>query len=190
VKQIKLCHITAPDKTSHITANHFYYVSLGNGYKQKFPSKRAATAFLNETNRELNIKLYELNFLYSDLLKLYRGSWLYFDKKIPGLNNIEMNCLDKFRRIDGTFNIIIERSHWENGNFFVFSQLQYIIAELKTVCELLNQIFRKRGITSAIYEIDSYLQRADYISTAISIYPEKIKFVAEKLQQVSVLKVI
>lgn len=192
MKQVKLKNFSRPVLGSIRTADRFYYVALGNGFKKAFPSEKLARAFLNETSRELSVKLFELNFLYSDLLRLYRSSWLYFDKnKITGLNNIEFLCNAKMEGINNSFNLLVERAAWENGNYTVFNHFRSIISDIRAICELLKRIFKKRGVTSSLYELDSYLLRCDYILTAITIYPQKIKLVAEQYHsEANYLKVV
>lgn len=191
LKKIKLNKYTAPAPGSIRSADKLYSVALGNGYKCTFPNEKETLQFLAETNKELNNKMYELNFLYSDVLRLYRASWLYFDKnKIQGLNNIESLCLEKMHSIDRSFNLMVDRAGFENGNFTVFSHFHSIIGSIKSMCELLQIIFKNRGLTAQIYECDGFAMRADYIATSIIIYPNKIKLAIDKLQPMPLKKVV
>lgn len=191
MKRIKLVNYSKPVPDSFRSVDQLYCVSLGNGYKVQFASEKETKAFLSETNRELNTKLYELNFLYSDMLRLYRSSWLYFEPgKISGLANIESLCNQKMQAIENSFNLLVDRSGFENGNHLVFSHFQSIIEQIKSVCDLLAMIFTKRGLTSSLYECNSFVLRAEYIATSITIYPNKIKLVADRLQPFQLKKVV
>lgn len=187
MKKIKLQNYSKPDIGSFRTSDLVYSVALGNGFKKSFASEKQTLAFLSETNRELNAKLYELNFLYSDILRLYRASWLYFETgKDKELNNIEYQCNEKMQTIERGFNLMVDRSGWENGNYHVFNHFHSIIDQIKELCELLCQVFKRRGLTGSLYESEGFVMRADYIATAIIIYPNKIKLAASKLQPVQV----
>jgi len=182
MKQIKLNHITKPVKKSHFTKDRFYIVALGNGFNSSFRSERLARAFLNETNKELNLKMFELNFLYSDIYRLYRSAWLYLDKnRFSGLNNMEVLITEGMNKIENSFNLLVDRAAWGNGNYLVFSHFRAIINEINYICGLLKKVFKKRGLTASCYELDSYSLRAGYILTAVEIWPNKIKQVGEKI---------
>ena len=163
-----------------------YHVSLGNGFKGSFASEKETLQFLAETSKELNTKLYELNFLYSDLLRLYRSSWLYFS----GSNNIEQICSDKMAAIERAFNLLVDRSTWINGNYLTFNHFYNIIAEIVSLCSLLCDMFKKRGLTGAAYECESFILRSEYIKTCIVIYPNKLKLASERLQPAPLKKVV
>lgn len=166
-------------------ADKVYSVSLGNGYNGKFPSRKIALAFLAETNRDLNTKMYELNFLFSELLRTYRASWIYFEKNA----NIESICAEYILRIETSFNLLVNRAGYENGNYFVFSHFHSIIDCINDVCNTLQVVYVKRGLTGLIYETNSYITRANYIKTYIVIYPRKLEHVQDKYQHKTFLKV-
>lgn len=186
MKKIKLNNYSCPVPGSVRTADKFYHVSLGNGYKCSFASEKETLQFLAETSKELNTKLYELNFLYADILRLYRGSWLYFS----GSKNIEQICSDKMSVIERAFNLLVDRSTWINGNYLTFNHFHTIINELVSLCSLLSDLFKKRGLTGSVYECESFILRAEYIKTCIVIYPNRLKLASERLQPVPLKKVV
>lgn len=169
--------------------NNYYRVALGNNYTVEFTSKRDALAFLAETNRFLNGQLYQLSSLYADSFRLYRNAWIYFAHgKSNGLNDVQYICSAKITAIESAFNLAVDRSQWENGNFLVFAQLNFIVDEITALCNNLKRVFEHRGITNSLYEADSFISRANFIKTCIVIFPKTIDITANTMKHTSVLK--
>ncbi len=191
MKRIKIKNFTAPDLSSVRTAHKQYRVSLGNGYAVSFKSEKETLAFLAQTNRDLNTRLYELNFLFAEVLKIYRNAWPYFDSgKKSGLIDLQGSIQSKVAVIESSFNILVDRSDWENGNHFTFSHFYSIISAIKEICEDLVQLYLKKNHPIVMYECESLSTRLDHIYTSIVIYPQKIELVKENRQVKAVLKVV
>ncbi len=191
MKRIKLTNYTPPDKSSVFTENLKYSVSLGNGYSASFANGKEAKAFLAETNRELNNKMYELNLLFGDVIKMYRNAWPYFDfGRKSVVNNLQGIIKDRVDGVENSFNLLVDRSHFENGNSFVFSHFYSIIDSLKKICSDLSEMYCSKNHPVLMYEADSLNVRLDYIYTSVVIYPQKIELVKENRQIKAVLKVV
>lgn len=191
MKKIKLVQYTAPDYTSILVVNHSYQVSLGNGYKIAFENKKETLTFLSETSRILNVKMFELNFLFSEIMRAYRHAWPYYENgKGNGMNNFQGILGNKIQWIESAFNLLVDRAGYQNGNYTVFSNLYLIIDELKSICEHLLSLYAGKGYTVTQYELESFKTRLEYVYTSIAIYPQKIELVKERTQFQAVLKVV
>lgn len=190
MKTIKICHFSEPTKSVFLK-DQLYTVNLGNGFKTTFSSRKETLAFLAKTNRDLTTKMLELNFLFSEVVKMYRYGWPYFDNgKSSGLNNYDGIIKDKITAIENAFNYAVDRSGWENGNYTVFSHLNAVISLCRDVCTMLSELHQSRNNTIQVYECESVSVRLDHIYTALVIYPQKIRIEQERFQKQAVLKVV
>ncbi len=191
MKKIKLVNYNRPNLKSVRIKDKLYSVSLGNGYTSTFPNEKETLAFLAQTNRDLSTKMYELNFLFSEVLRTYRNAWPYFE---PGKRSIENNLQgiikDRVSAIENSFNYMVDRAGMENGNHLTFTHFYSIIDSIKEVCSDIIQLFYTRNLTNSMYEAQSFLTRLDHLYTAIVIYPQKIELVKENRQVKAVLKVV
>lgn len=191
MKRIKLINYTAPNTDSVLVKDRLYSVSLGNGYTNSFASKTETLAFLAQTNRDLSHKLYELNFLYADVMRIYRLAWPYFEtgsKRVP--NNLQGIVLEKIADTEHIFNLLVDRGHWENGNHLAFQHFQAIIGLLKEICTLLAELYGTKNHSVNMYECSGLITRLNYIHTAIVMYPQQIQLVAENRYFKAVMKVV
>lgn len=191
MKSVKICHYSEPLKSSSFLKDQLYSVSLGNGYKTTFASKKETLAFLAQTNRDLSTKMMELNFVFSEIMKMYRYAWPHFENgKNNGMNNYQGIIKDIINGIENSFNLLVDRAGWENGNYTVFSHLNSIISSCKEICVLLAELHTSKNNTIPVYECESICVRLDQIYTAIVIYPQKIRIEQERYQKQAVLKVV
>jgi hypothetical protein len=165
MKQIKINKITFPVPGSHLIKNKSYTVNLGNGFAGAFASEKKALAFLAQTNKFLNEKFVELNFLYADFLRFARCNWLYFDTAV-----FTSYCSN----IERCFSLMATKSGFTNGNYFVFSQFKVIVRELIAVCKQFEALLLGRGITAGAYEVRSFAKRANYIFICVFNYPKEL----------------
>lgn len=191
MKKIRLKNYTSPDRRSVRTIDKLYHVSLGNGYSANFPNEKETQAFLSQTNRELNNKMYELNFLFSEVMKTYRNAWPYFELGQKNIkNNLQEIIKNKITDVESSFNFMVDRAGWENGNHTVFNHFYSIIGTIKEICVEFSQLFLTKNHSVAMYEADSLIVRLEHIYTSIVIYPQKIELVTENRQIKAILKVI
>lgn len=141
MRKIKINKIGLPVVKSHYIKNNMYSVHLGNGSRTFFSNLKDAKKFIADTNRFLNLKCHELNYLYINIRGEYQKNWFYFDNEFE---QQERNILEYFKGIDNAFIMCIERSHHTNGNYFVFKNLFYIIEGLQSALNLIIRMLRGR----------------------------------------------
>ena len=107
VNVIKLTGYNSPQPGDHwLAKNNRYSFYLGNGKLAVFSSERECKAFLAATNRFLNAKLCELNYLYGCAFVEYRRVWPYFYTgrgKSKELNELHANIAGQISMIEHCF---------------------------------------------------------------------------------------
>jgi len=154
MKLIKIKHYSISNKT--------YKVPIGNGITRAFDSKKKALKFLADTNRFLNTKLHELNFIYSDVYLQYRRNWFYFDHhKSPGasLFALERTVRTYLSQTEETFDLICSRSGYENGNYFVFAHFKTIFNGLKAAIRSLQKLQKSKSSAVDIHKLQVLYDR-------------------------------
>ncbi len=137
-----------PIKESVYMKQRLYSVFLGNELTEYFSSHKAAKRYLAETNRFLNYKLHECNYLYSYIFNEYRKNWFYFiadnAKSNSELRKLERSILTEFKLIDKAFNLVVSRSHHINGNYFTWHHLYNVTGSMLGVIKILKYLMRTR----------------------------------------------
>lgn len=139
-----------------------YRVALGNKLSRDFENLKLAKKFLCETNRFLNLKLHEAVFIFSDLQLQFRRNWFYFDHhKRPGaaLYSNERRCKEHLRSVENAFDIMVERSHFENGNHFVFAHFGNIFNRMKETMKILQQLQKTKSSSVDIHKLEVLYRR-------------------------------
>jgi hypothetical protein len=154
MKRIKLIHIAMPDFSSHYIRQKMYSVTLGNSVNKWFSNRKDALRYLATINRDLNLKLAELNYIYGFIFSEYRKNWYYFESTMKGNDN-KINSL--FQSINKSFELTVERSHYENGNHFTFSHLYKIIADLNQVGSILIEIMTDKKFYADVQRLNVFL---------------------------------
>ncbi len=150
MKKINIRQIGIPDKfnKSHYIKMNMYDISLGNGVKEYFTSMKEAKRYLAITNRFLNSKLHEANSLLSDCYSEYRKNWFYFTSENLLANKEIIKLENKIRSnlgsTDKELKLLVERSHWINGNHFAFHHLNNISDYLVCIIDNLQIVCRRR----------------------------------------------
>jgi len=139
MKKIALNHLLPADKSSIYIKSKSYQLYLGNGHKVRFRNETKAKAFLVEVNESLNFCLLRINKVYKDLFCHYRDVWFYLDngKKAVAEDVMIRNMFDA---IDKNFELMVTRSHFENGNNFVFKYLNHCLENLTEIASILQEI--------------------------------------------------
>lgn len=91
----------------------------------------------------------ELNYIYSELLFLYRSAWPFIDRETETII-IKLNTT-----IDLPFNKL-SRSDYrgKEGSYYAFSNIEGISADMKDVCTLLIDFSRDRRDWEKIKELE------------------------------------
>lgn len=178
-----------------------YSVALGNGTIHEFTSQKQTLKFLSDTSFFLTQKLYELRGAYSYLWNEHHELWGYFrhDKKTmnAGFYERDRNITRLLSELQSSFNIIIDRSHYEGGNHTSFSHLRSILRSLREVIQQLTPIVHSRSNTVKKYQYSNLLNSLarmegeisnyGYITTTNYINNSKIQLIK---RQTTILKTI
>ena len=149
MKRIEINTIITPDLDTIIIDRKKYCVSLGNGSRTRFGSKRDALTFLADTNRFLSQQMMILNLLMADIYSEYRSIWPYLkhDKPIPQENLVQKahSLRAAFRNAEDSLELAVGRSGSTNGNHFTFSHLKKVIVNMEDVLEICTEFYRTRS---------------------------------------------
>lgn len=85
-------------------------------------------------------------------------------------------CKETLRSVQDTFDIIIERCEFTNGNYFAFQKSTHIIKELKRVLLQLDKLHKSKSNAVERYEFDSYYESLDKLEIKIQNYSEREAF--------------
>ncbi len=188
MKTIHLIHYQKPEGDSIFIERNRYVVSFGNGTRKVFRSESKCKRYLAETNRALTFKLHEYNLIYCDIYRMYRIAWFYFDKD----HQAETAILQALSSADKLFSLIVERSHYENGNSFVFSHFKAIEGYLKQALGELKETYHRLNHHSLVYDLECILQRILYVSQSIDNYvlPGKVEKIEKQQNTEPLLRAV
>lgn len=153
-RKIKIHELIPPDPSSVYTKNKFFCVFLGNGVRRYFTNKKNAFAFLAETNRFLNLMLYDLNELLATLFLEYRRAWVYFDTR-----KAEYELNKDIKSIADLIESAPIRSRVSNSNYVVMQTILAALDSLEHGNVILLEIMQKNNHWNTIRRIDSVLER-------------------------------
>jgi len=174
MKKIHIVEIIPPDKTNPLSRFRLWNIFLGNDVREYFKSGELAREFLAETNRFLNFKLHELNYLYGLVFTEYRRHWFSFaaedhteDKE---LKKREQEILGMLQSTDHAFSMVVSRSHHTNGNYFTFKHLLNITDYLVAIIKILQTIDKRRKIYTEIRRLEIFRIHAQRIRESLENY--------------------
>lgn len=166
MKVVKLKYISEEGKS--------FRVYLGNGTIHHFSRKRNAQDFLSTTNKFLTSRLYESRDIFTAIWNKYQQNWAYFDNdkatRKSELRENDRECRMLLDNIEEQFNLIAQRSWFQNGNYHVFSQFNYIIENLKVIVKHLNNISKKQSVAMELFGYDNLFERLQTLATKINNY--------------------
>lgn len=166
MKKITLKTIYKADKTSIRTNARKHSICIKAGTTISFTDHRKAEAFLVQTNDFLNFKLFELNELYIELNTQYRRNWFYFEFNIQD----ERSCFGSFMQTEKYMNLMVDRGHYENGPYMVFSWMDASFCSMMAVIELLQDLHKKRNNWAEIKVLEAIRTRAEFMLSQIRDY--------------------
>ena len=167
MKKITLKQITSPEVSSIYAKRNCYSLSLGNGITVRFSSARDAMAYLNEVNKDLNFNLVVLNQIYVDVHTHFRRVWFYLNNGLDGPGN-ERKIIGLFHDIDKNMDLMVTRSDWENGNYFIFQYFKGCLNFLDEIIKILQDVEMQRNAYPEFYMLKVLLTRTDSVRTDIS----------------------
>jgi hypothetical protein len=140
--------------------NGHYKVTLGNGIYKEFLNRKNCKKFLADCNRYLTLKLIEANTIFVTLFIHYRRNWFYFDhNKHPSFQLYESDrlCKRNMDSIEKVFDIMVERSHYQNGNHFVFAHFQMIFRDMKQIITYMSALMKSKSNAVDVHEMQVLL---------------------------------
>ena len=174
MKQIKIQSIIPPNKSSHYIKDNMYSILLGNDHREYFKNIKPAKRFLAETNRFLNSKLHECNYLYYSLFTEFRRIWFFFNsedpkraKELRRIEDIIENC---FNSIDKAINLLVNRSHYTNGNYFTWHHFYNLIDYYMDIIEQIKRVLCIRKYHIDLKRIEIFEQQAVKLKTELMNY--------------------
>lgn len=156
-------------------AGKTYSVSLGNGTIHTFHSKRALQNFLNQTNKFLSKKLFEVHSIYMMLWTEYQRCWFYFgygkEKGSWSLHTTEENkCKEVLSSCESSLAFAADISDRTNGNHLSFKNIHVAISYLKDAVKILRPLHKKRSITADVYRLDFIFQQLLHSENHLNSY--------------------
>ena len=167
MKKVRIEQLNEPKIRSIFLKDKFYWVWLGNGTKHRFTNRKHAEAFLAQTNRFLNERVFELNRLYVEIFAEYRRLWFYFDNHSVVSNEKIENLLEWTNK---KFNILIERSSGVNGNFNAFQNMRILIDNLLEVVKVLEELQQRKNNWVEKYSLAVIATRLNELENALAKY--------------------
>lgn len=166
MRKIAIDKIQSPDYQSHYIKQKQYQVFLGNGAKCYFTNKKDAKQFVAETNRFLNDRIHEINYMYGLVFNEYRAIWFFLhdtDKtKIIGKKIIEaLNMVDVY------LNNAVNRSKTINGNHFTFKNVYGVIENLTDILNLINQVLEQRKYFRDLKRCKTFTRQLNFVKTEL-----------------------
>lgn len=159
MKRIKINNIQEPETGTHYLKQRLYAVFLGNDQKRYFTNLKDARRFIAETNKLLNSKLHELNYMYSFVFGEYRKVWFYFDadSSLPlDLIKMEQDTTLLFKDVEFAFNQVVATSHRISGNYTAFKSLFNIINALQAVCMNIRELMVEKKYYAEVQRLDMF----------------------------------
>lgn len=156
------------------TNGKLYSVSLGNGYKEDFPSVKKVKRYLCEVNRYLTYKLHETNIVYCELFLKFRHNWFYLDHNRQSgksvLFEMERRSIHLLEASGRLFDLMVKRSDFENGNHFVFVHFNRLFTNMKIIIADLQELNRKKSRAVDVYELKTLHERILKLESDINNY--------------------
>jgi hypothetical protein len=166
MRSIEIKNIGLPNKSSVYIKQRQYAIFLGNDAKRYFTDMKDAKRFLAETNRFLNERLHEINYLYGNIFVEYRKIWFYFDDKQKN----EYRIAEAFENADKFFHRAATKSHTINGNVFTFNYVFGVCNELQDAIKWIAEIMRKRNLFADIRRLMTFDRQLKQIVHEILSY--------------------
>lgn len=165
MKKIEIIQIEWPDPSSHYQERKKYNVFLGNDSRNYFNSLKDAKRFLAETNRFLNNRLHELNYLYGNIYQEYRKAWFYFDGRD---HDLTYNSI--FQDIDKAFILSVNKCKGMNGNAFTFKHLMFICKNLKEIAYKLRKLMTGKKYYVEVQRLEMFIKALKNVDTELNNY--------------------
>jgi len=162
MKQIKLNIISDGDKTAVRTELKKYRIFLKWGLTNTFTNKKKAAIFQARFNEWINCTFYELNFIYADLLYIYRKNWIVIDR------DTESKMINSFKTIDANFNKLYRSDYRGSaGSFWALQAIDFICTDILYCLAVLTEWRRNKKDWEQIKDLDYMAKQINYILNEI-----------------------
>ena len=158
MKKITLSLIVNPEKNSIRTELNRYRIFLDWGLTNSFTNKKKAAIFQTRYNAWLNDTFYELNFIYSSVLFIYRKSWIFLN------NDMESKLSRAFTIIDNQFNKLHKSEYrGSDGSFYAMQSIEALNNQLIYCINLLLKFRKSKRDWENVKELDLLLSQLNRI---------------------------
>lgn len=168
MKTININKITKANKHSHYTRERLHKVYIGNDLNCYFSNFNEAEWFIAETNRMLNKTAQELNRVFIEVWCEQRKIYLTYHKHFMRMNNKGISA-----QIERQFDLMLTRSHWENGNSFTFTYLYQISDTLDEWINEIMDMLRKNNKNNNVDDFKAIRERLSYIKQKLDSWGKK-----------------
>lgn len=141
MRRVKLCQL---NKTKAV-----YCIYFDDAHSFNFTSKEKAETAFAALNNYFTKALFFINQNYSDIFQMYRNE--YFAIENPFINN---NIKRDFEHIESSLDLALNRSHWENGNYFTLKHIENMFSTMFGVLLHLREHGKEKKITTLVYNVD------------------------------------
>lgn len=152
----------------------YFVVYLGNGTCHNFTQDRQAKRFLAITSKFLTKSLYDLRFVFGQITALYIRNWAYFKHNKASMSHrhiVDENfCKEAIRSVEDSFDLIINRCQYTNGNYFAFQKQTLIVRYLKDVVLKLDKLHKTKSNAVDRFEFDAIFDRLQSIEKQLNNY--------------------
>lgn len=162
MKKIHITEIQLPfeqtrSKRGDYIKQNLYNVYLGNEVRIYFKQEKEAKAFLTETNRFLNKKLFEINYVFTRIFVCYQEqAWFYLEIEKPDFD-LENDIEDNIKYTKKMLTLLVQK-RGNNSNHFAFVNMMKALFYIKEIINKLNQLFDSRKMYNQLHFIEMQLE--------------------------------
>ncbi|HPB25616.1 MAG TPA: hypothetical protein PLB59_07975 [Bacteroidales bacterium] len=168
MRKIKIDKMTLSNKDSHYMRERLNAVHLGNELTAYFTNKKNLTNFIAKTNKMLNITAQELNLIYIELWTEQRKLFLTYHHLFS-----RSKVRQHIAILERSFDLLVTRSAWTNGNHFSFSYIYKIIEYLNDWVSEAIIIMRKHNRNFSVDGFRVIRERLINVKNKIDTWGEK-----------------
>lgn len=133
MNKIKIANFKKPDYTSVYIKYRMYSVSLGNGITEYFTTEKNVKRYLAITNRNINYKLSEINYLMNFVYQEYRSKFGFIQ-----ITDIE-RITDLLKSIENNFYKLITTSTSPNANHFIYNYFSSLCENMIEILDIIEK---------------------------------------------------
>lgn len=138
-----------------------YKITLYWNQVYYFTAKKDALRFIAIANQFYTQSMYEGREIFIDVWVKYQRDWGYFQNETSAFELAKMNrdCKDAMNTCQESFDMMADRSDYENGHFLVRRKLELVIEHMHRAVKILKEINKKHSGSSGLYSLDTIARR-------------------------------